>query len=262
MRVAGLSALCLTLATCVAACVPGGLAGDPHATAARLAEGPRDCSAVPGTCAFANAPLRLAPQRIDIPGRPYPFHRTARALDFVDGAGRRWTAPAATLTDGASIPLIFVPIVGSPRTAEFAAAAALHDALCGIGNEDGPVWHGAPWPEVHRMFYDTLITGGTPEVKAKVMFAAVWLGGPRWHPVTKAADTRLDRLPPPLRRETMARVKAHIERENPPMARLLPYLQRVEHEMLDAAFPEGGVAMRDPNGDGTTKPGPDGAVRP
>ena len=37
-----------------------------------------------------------------------------------------------------------------------------------------------PWPEVHRMFYEGLLVGGTPVARAQLMYAAVWLGGPRW----------------------------------------------------------------------------------
>ena len=122
---------------------------------AQIAASTADCAGA--ACYFRNSPVALQPKPVTIPGRPYEFYPTARELAFIDGGGRDWVAPTATLTDGASIPPVFVPIVGSPRTREFANAAALHDAWCGIGNEDGANYHKATWQEVHRMFYDTLV---------------------------------------------------------------------------------------------------------
>lgn len=230
----------------LAACVPADLP-----TAARtLPANSRECPVGAGAgCYFRNSPVQLQPKTVEIAGRPYAFQPTARSLEFFDGEGRGWTAPTGTLTDGASIPQIFVPIVGNPRSREFANAAAMHDAWCGIGNEDGAVYHKATWQEVHRMFYDSLIVGGTDDIRAKVMFAAVWLGGPRWAPISRAPDTRLDRLPVELRRDAMRRAKAYIERENPPIRLLIPYLQEVERAMFRAAAPEGadGQAGTDPN---------------
>ncbi len=210
---------------------------------AQIAASTADCAGA--ACYFRNSPVALQPKPVTIPGRPYEFYPTARELAFVDGGGRDWVAPTATLTDGASIPPVFVPIVGSPRTREFANAAALHDAWCGIGNEDGANYHKATWQEVHRMFYDTLVAGGTEPIKAKVMFAAVWLGGPRWHPVSRRDDTRLDRVPDAEKRSTLMMVKAWIERENPPVALIIPRLERAEREMFARAFPEGSQMSQD-----------------
>lgn len=224
------------LLSLLAACVPA----DLQTASETLPGNSRECPAGAGAgCYFRNSPVRLQPKTVEIPGRPYAFQPTARTLEFVDGAGRGWTAPVNTLTDGASIPPVFVPVVGNPRSREFANAAAMHDAWCGIGNEDGAVYHKARWQDVHRMFYDSLIVGGTPEITAKVMFAAVWLGGPRWAPVSGAADTRLERLPADVRRDGMKRAKAFIEREDPPMWRLVPYLQDIEREMFQRVNREG-----------------------
>ena len=221
----------------LAACVPV----DPHRAARTLPANSRECPVGAGAgCYFRNSPVALQPEKVEIAGRPYAFQPTARSLEFVDGEGRGWTAPTGTLTDGASIPQIFVSIVGDPRSREFANAAAMHDAWCGIGNEDGAVYHKATWQEVHRMFYDSLIVGGTDDLRAKLMFAAVWLGGPRWAPISGAPDTRLDRLPVDLRRDGMRRAKAYIERANPPIRLLIPYLQEVERAMFRAAAREGG----------------------
>ncbi|TNF19705.1 MAG: DUF1353 domain-containing protein [Rhodobacteraceae bacterium] len=132
------------------------------------------------TCQFFFGPYLLANRPVRLPARDLAFYPLARRLGFVDSGNGRWVAPAGTLTDGASIPRIFISVIGDPRSREFANAAALHDAYCGVGNEDLPEYHSRDWRAVHRMFHDGLRVGGTDEIRAKIMFAAVWLGGPRW----------------------------------------------------------------------------------
>ena len=141
-----------------------------------------DTCAVPSapSCRFRNSPVQMEQQAVRLPGRDLPFYPTAQELEFLDAVGRSWVAPRRTLTDGASIPRMFVSIIGNPTSREFANAAALHDAYCGVGNEDGLKFQTVGWRSVHRMFYDALRVGGTPEIKAKIMFAAVYIGGPRW----------------------------------------------------------------------------------
>ncbi|SMO97383.1 Protein of unknown function [Thalassovita litoralis] len=133
-----------------------------------------------GRCQFLNGPVKLRQQPVKLSTRSALFYPMAAQLEFVDASEDHWIAPPETLTDGASIPKIFHTVLGNPTAPQFAGAAAVHDAYCGIGNESGPNYHAKPWPEVHRMFYDALRVGGTPERRAQVMFAAVWLGGPRW----------------------------------------------------------------------------------
>lgn len=212
----------LIAALCLAGCVP-----DPAALKrAEANSGLKECpSGTAGACFFVNSPVRLGGEVVRLPGRPYAFHETTQDLRFVDGAGRAWQAPGKTLTDGASIPPLFVPLVGDPRTPEFLNAAAMHDAYCGIGNEKGPNYHRGTWQEVHRMFHDTLVVSGTNPVKAKVMFAAVWLGGPRWNPVTGNPDLSRALAPDAIKMAAMVQTKAFIERENPGMADLIDYLE-------------------------------------
>lgn len=65
---------------------------------------------------------------------------------------------------------------------KFLKAAVVHDAYCQDINEDRcpKQYRTTPWREVHRMFYEGCLVGHTPELRAKIMFAAVWLFGPRW----------------------------------------------------------------------------------
>lgn len=185
-----------------------------------------------GVCRFDNAPLRLRPETVRIRGRLYDFNRLSEPLQFTDGEGRQWLAPEETLTDGASIPAVFVPVIGFPREPKFANAAALHDAYCGIGNETGPVYHAKTWQEVHRLLYDALVASGTDPTKAKIMFAAVWLGGPRWYK-DGSSDSAVAVVSPSVKIDALRRTMAMIRGTQPDMPELIAFLQGVERDMLD-----------------------------
>ena len=166
------AAVLLALAGCVET-APG--PGQTTATVGSECGGPAQ-----PTCQFFFGPYLLTNRPVKVAQRKADFYPLARRLGFVDSSNSRWVAPSGTLTDGASIPPIFIAVIGNPRSKEFSNAAALHDAYCGIGNEDLAEYHSRDWREVHRMFHDGLRVGGTDEIRAKIMFAAVWLGGPRW----------------------------------------------------------------------------------
>ena len=206
------------------------------------------CSgAAAAICAFANAPLKLASQIINLPDRPYPFKPLADDLRFVDATGRVWIAPEGILTDGASIPPIFTKIVGDPNRAEYRNAAAIHDSYCGIGNEDTPYFHTRNWQDTHRMFYEALRVGGTPDTRAKVLFSAVYMGGPRWsltrpHPTvstsgevisTQGTDSYpghdrddLANVPTEELQAALGRVVAEIERSDPSLPEIEALVER------------------------------------
>lgn len=205
------------------------------ANSSALDRGSECLGAASAICFFTNSPVRLVPEPVNLASRSANFYPTAQRLEFVDGARRKWVADTRTLTDGASIPPIFIPLVGDPRSPEFTNAAAVHDAYCGIGNEDGPAYHADTWQNVHRMFYDTLIVGGTPEIKAKVMFAAVWLGGPRWG----VLEGSLANVPDKFRIEAMRGTKGFIEATNPTIPRLIEYLAWREGVMRRRAAVDG-----------------------
>lgn len=168
----------------------------------------------------------------------------AEPLEFVDGNGRQWLAPRATLTDGASIPTVFIPIVGEPKSREFINAAAVHDAFCGVGNEDGPVYHSRTWQETHRVFYDSLIVGGTEPVRAKVMFAAVWLGGPRWEVTERREMRSASPLPSALLAAGMREARDYIQQSDPDIPELIGYLKRLELDMAQRGLRDGAAPGR------------------
>lgn len=225
MRVFRFAALTLAALSVLGGCV---------ATEADLARQNIATSAecLTGVCRFDNTPLRLKPETVRISGRLYDFNRLSAPLQFTDGEGRKWLAPEETLTDGASIPAVFVPVIGQPREPKFANAAALHDAYCGIGNETGPVYHAKTWQEVHRLLYDALVASGTDPTKAKIMFAAVWLGGPRWYVDGRSAST-IAVVPPAIKIEAMRKTMTMIRATRPEMPDLIAFLQIIEREMLD-----------------------------
>jgi hypothetical protein len=104
-----------------------------------------------------------------------------RDFVFIDANKEKWIAPAAHrppiegdfTTDGASIPPVFWSLIGGPFEGKYRNAAIVHDAEC-----TSPYKH--KWQDVHRMFYRAFRAGGTDELTAKLMFAAVWHFGPRW----------------------------------------------------------------------------------
>ena len=104
--------------------------------------------------------------------------RTMRLLEdvsYVDPDDRRWTARKGYSTDGASIPRAFWTVVGGPFEGRYRDAALIHDQFCSDPN------HGLrTWQQVHRMFYFAMRASGVTEIESKVLYAAVFLGGPRW----------------------------------------------------------------------------------
>ncbi|MFC0161837.1 DUF1353 domain-containing protein [Mameliella alba] len=132
-------------------------------------------------CRFIGGPLQMAGEPVFIENFHHAFLPTRAKIDFIDASGDTWTAPPQTLTDGATIPVIFAPLIGDRQSREYLMAAALHDAYCGVGNEELSTYRQRGWREVHRMFYEALLVNGTPPKKAKIMYAAVFLGGPRWN---------------------------------------------------------------------------------
>jgi hypothetical protein len=98
--------------------------------------------------------------------------RLLRDFTYVDPEHHRWLAPADSLIDGASIPRPLWTLIGSPFTGRYRRASVVHDVACVVRTH--------PWRRVHRMFYSACRCGGVGEVKAKVMYAAVYRFGPRW----------------------------------------------------------------------------------
>jgi uncharacterized protein DUF1353 len=98
--------------------------------------------------------------------------RLLEPFAFIDATGKRWDVPAGAVINGASIPQGAWSLVGSPYTGNYRRASVIHDHYCNTRSET--------WEQVHRMFYWAMIAGGVNDLQAKVFYAAVYAGGPRW----------------------------------------------------------------------------------
>jgi len=95
-----------------------------------------------------------------------------KKFGYTDKAGKKWFIPEGWVIDGASIPKIFWDKMGSPYVGNYRRASVVHDYYCDIKTRS--------WQEVHKMFYEASIAGGTTKTKAKIMYLAILMGGPRW----------------------------------------------------------------------------------
>ncbi|QFU23749.1 DUF1353 domain-containing protein [Shewanella eurypsychrophilus] len=93
-------------------------------------------------------------------------------FSFVDKDGIKWTAPAGSIIDGASIPRPLWYLIGSPFNGRYRRSSVIHDVYC--------VTQSRPHKQVHRMFYDAIRADGVSKVKALAMYGALKIGAPRW----------------------------------------------------------------------------------
>ena len=98
--------------------------------------------------------------------------RIVEPFSYTDPKGKKWSVPVGSVINGASIPPSLWSLVGSPYTGNYRRASVIHDYYCGTKSET--------WQDVHRMFYYAMIAGGVDTIQAKVFYAAVYGGGPRW----------------------------------------------------------------------------------
>jgi hypothetical protein len=91
---------------------------------------------------------------------------------FIDPREEEWHVPKGIHVDGASIPRPLWSLVGSPFTGKYRDASVIHDYYCDVRVR--------PWRSVHAVFYDAMIASGVNAARAKLMYAAVYYGGPRW----------------------------------------------------------------------------------
>jgi hypothetical protein len=99
--------------------------------------------------------------------------RLLRDLVFVDPRAEAWTAPAGATVDGASIPRACWSLIGGPFEGRYRKASVIHDWYCDRRTRS--------WQAVHRVFYDAMIASAVSLPKAKLLYYAVVVGGPRWN---------------------------------------------------------------------------------
>lgn len=91
---------------------------------------------------------------------------------FMDDDNFEWVAPAGHKINGASIPEFVWSAVGSPFVGDYRRASVVHDVECDLKRH--------PHKKVHRMFYDAMVCDGVSLFRAKYMYQAVRLFGPKW----------------------------------------------------------------------------------
>lgn len=119
----------------------------------------------------------------NVGGDPDKPRKLKNNFAYEDPTGTGWEASAGLQTDGASIPAWAQPIIGGPFDTSYIKAAVLHDHYCDRTVRD--------WRLTHRMFYDALIELGVPKAKAKVMYYAVYIGGPKWKSLVPGKSCKL-----------------------------------------------------------------------
>lgn len=151
-------------------------------------------------------------------------------LVFIDSAGVEWIAPRGTLTDGASVPRLALWITDGRYDSQFLKAAVIHDAYCQADNSERcpGQYQSRPWKAVHRMFYEACLAGGTDPARARIMFAAVWLGGPRWND----PEHILDGVPDDALRTEFAACEKWIEKEDPTVNEIEAWMEKREAALL------------------------------
>jgi hypothetical protein len=94
------------------------------------------------------------------------------SFHYKDSHSEDWEAQKDDETDGASIPWWAQSTVGLPFDRSFIKAAVIHDHYCNR--------HVRPMLKTHWVFYDALLASGVSSKKAKIMYAAILIGGPKW----------------------------------------------------------------------------------
>jgi hypothetical protein len=98
--------------------------------------------------------------------------RLLEPLEYLAPDGRIWPVPKGAVVDGASIPPVFWSVIGGPFEGLYRGPSVVHDYYC----ETRIRKH----TDVHRVFYDAMLTAGVGPKKAWLMFKAVERFGPQW----------------------------------------------------------------------------------
>jgi hypothetical protein len=138
-------------------------------------------------------PLEFKEDWIRKSGQP-DMRELAKPFGYIDPQGTHWDVPAGFVTDGASIPLFFQPLIGGPWTENYVKAAVVHDFYIRRSAVKAQ--------DVHKMFFSALLAGGTDPERAKQMGWAVLRFGPHWKQADLAEYERAWRA----REEMMSRL--------------------------------------------------------
>jgi Protein of unknown function (DUF1353) len=98
--------------------------------------------------------------------------KTVEPFAFIDAASQRWDVPAGATVDGASIPRALWTLLGGPFEGKYRDASIIHDWYCDLRCR--------PWQSTHLAFYEAMRASDVPTSQAKLLYAGVYFGGPRW----------------------------------------------------------------------------------
>lgn len=98
--------------------------------------------------------------------------RVLQDFGFMEADGLHWSVPPRAVVDGASIPRPLWSLIGGPFEGKYRDASVVHDYYCDVRS--------AEWQMVHRMFYRGMLASDVSVAQAKLMYAGVYFGGPRW----------------------------------------------------------------------------------
>jgi len=99
--------------------------------------------------------------------------RLLQPFGYIDPTGGEWKVPSGATVDGASIPRAVWSLIGGPFEGRYRYPSVVHDWYCDVRTR--------PWREVHRMFLNGMLAAGVDETQARIMYYAVYAGGPRWN---------------------------------------------------------------------------------
>lgn len=91
---------------------------------------------------------------------------------FLDNNGQKWEVKSGVKVDGASIPRFFWVFIGSPFVGKYRRASVVHDVYCNSKVRS--------CVDTHKMFYNAMRVDKVNYFKAKAMYFAVRMGGPKW----------------------------------------------------------------------------------
>jgi hypothetical protein len=113
--------------------------------------------------------------------------RLVNPFAYIDPGSKRWDVPDGAIVDGASIPRTLWTLIGGPFEGKYRNASIVHDWFCDRRTR--------PWKQVHRMFFDAMITSGVSGQKARLLYAGVYFGGPRWSKTVVENNTLVTTTP-------------------------------------------------------------------
>ena len=157
-------------------------------------------------------------------GEPDRDMRLVEPFSFVDSNGNAWAVPAGAVVNGASIPRPLWTPLGSPFVGDYRRASVVHDYFCTTRSR--------PWRAVHRMFFDGLVASAVPMLKAKVLYAAVLRGGPRWSGVAGAepGGPRFNKVAAPFSQTEFEDLQDWVLTNDPTLSELEREVQRLLEE--------------------------------